>query len=306
VFGFFGTGGILQTDVAAGLHDIDDARALIARYVGAYGLDGVKEYAFGDRRKRQLLQMASAEARLPTHTEGNGENKPGLTEIIDGYNTHQHYFTIAPLYRDVVQLLAGSGAGYVFSLDANPSGGAIDPATGAYSAGPTGAVTDVVRVKDSLGNYATANVLVTASLAITPASFSLPPRGARTFTASGGTRKGFTFALTTNASGGAIDPTTGVYLAGTTGNVTDQITLTDSRGGTVTATVTVTPAVSLSPAAPTLAPKDGLAFAATGGSGAGYTYAVTTNASGCNAIAVFITNRPRWLGSSIATTCAAA
>ena len=113
---FFGTGGILQTDVAAGLHDIDDARALIARYVGAYGLDGVKEYAFGDRRKRQLLQMASAEARLPTHTEGNGENKPGLTEIIDGYNTHQHYFTIAPLYRDVVQLLAGSGAGYVPTL----------------------------------------------------------------------------------------------------------------------------------------------------------------------------------------------
>ena len=112
----FGTGGILLPDYVADLHSLDDARAILRRYVTAYDLDGVKEYAFGDRRKRQLLLMAAAEAGLPAHTEGNGENKPGLTEIIDGYSTHQHYFTIAPLYRDVVELIARSGAGYVPTL----------------------------------------------------------------------------------------------------------------------------------------------------------------------------------------------
>jgi Tol biopolymer transport system component len=113
---FLGTGGILLPGNVDELRSIDDARDLLRRYVTAYGLDGVKEYAFGGRRKRQLLMMAAAEAGVPAHTEGNGENKPGITEIIDGYTTHQHYFTIAPLYRDVVELIARSGAGYVPTL----------------------------------------------------------------------------------------------------------------------------------------------------------------------------------------------
>lgn len=113
---FFGTGGILLPGLVDDLESLDDARKLLRRYVTAYRLDGVKEYAFGGRRKRQLLLMAAAESGVPAHTEGNGENKPGLTEIIDGYTTHQHYFTIAPLYRDVVELISRSGAGYVPTL----------------------------------------------------------------------------------------------------------------------------------------------------------------------------------------------
>lgn len=112
---FFGTGGILLPGNVDDLKDLEDARALVRRYTTANGLDGIKEYAFGDRRKRQLLLMAAVEAGVPAHTEGNGENKPGITEIIDGYTTHQHYFTI-PLYRDVVELIARSGVGYVPTL----------------------------------------------------------------------------------------------------------------------------------------------------------------------------------------------
>jgi MYXO-CTERM domain-containing protein len=56
----------------------------------------------------------------------------------------------------------GSGAGFAWSLAANGSGATIGAATGAYVAGPTGGVQDVVRVVDSLGNSATGIVVVTA------------------------------------------------------------------------------------------------------------------------------------------------
>ncbi len=113
---FYGTGGILLPAVVNGLDSLEQARDLLRRYVGHYGLDGVKEYSFGGRRKRQLLLMAARELGIPAHAEGNGENKPGVTEIIDGYSTHQHYFTFVPLYRDMVELIARSGAGYVPTL----------------------------------------------------------------------------------------------------------------------------------------------------------------------------------------------
>jgi hypothetical protein len=60
--------------------------------------------------------MAAKELGLAIHAEGNGETKPGVTEIIDGYTTHQHYFTVVPLYRDMVELIAQSGVGYVPTL----------------------------------------------------------------------------------------------------------------------------------------------------------------------------------------------
>lgn len=113
---FYGTGGILFPETVEGLDSLEDARGLLQRYVHYYGLDGVKQYAFGGRRKRQLLMMAAREFGIPAHAEGNGETKPGVTEIIDGYSTHQHYFTFVPLYRDMVELIARSGVGYVPTL----------------------------------------------------------------------------------------------------------------------------------------------------------------------------------------------
>jgi hypothetical protein len=113
---FYGTGGILLPEMVENLENLEDARGFVRRYVDHYGLDGVKQYAFGGRRKRQLLMMAAREFGIPTHTEGNGENKPGVTEIIDGYSAHHHYFTYVPLYRDMVELIARSGVGYVPTL----------------------------------------------------------------------------------------------------------------------------------------------------------------------------------------------
>jgi hypothetical protein len=113
---FYGTGGILLPGMVEGLDTLDDALDLVRRYVDHYGLDGVKQYSFGGRRKRQLLMMAAREFGIPAHAEGNGETKPGVTEIIDGYSAHQHYFTFVPLYRDMVELIAQSGVGYVPTL----------------------------------------------------------------------------------------------------------------------------------------------------------------------------------------------
>jgi len=108
----WGTGALVIPAMVENLETLDDAKDLVRRYYSAYGFDAVKQYACGGRRKRQLLAMAAQELGLAIHAEGNGENKPGVTEIIDGYTTHQHYFTI-PLYRDMVELIARSGVGYV-------------------------------------------------------------------------------------------------------------------------------------------------------------------------------------------------
>jgi len=111
----WGAGALVLPAMVEKLESLDDARDLVRRYYSHYGLDAVKQYSCGGRRKRQLLAVAARELGLAIHAEGNGENKPGVTEIIDGYTTHQHYFTI-PLYRDMVELMAQSGVGYVPTL----------------------------------------------------------------------------------------------------------------------------------------------------------------------------------------------
>jgi len=68
--------------------------------------------------------------------------------------------SVAPLGTQAFSASGGSGAGFTWSLLTNLSGGSIVPATGVYTAGLTGGVTDVVRVTDSLGNAAAASVTV--------------------------------------------------------------------------------------------------------------------------------------------------
>ncbi|MCY7346297.1 MAG: LamG domain-containing protein, partial [Pyrinomonadaceae bacterium] len=78
-----------------------------------------------------------------------------------------------------------------------------------------------------------------ASLQISPTTANVAAGGTINFTASGGTAP-YTFTLFTNNSGGSINPTTGVYSAGTIGGTTDTIRLTDASGATADAIVTVT------------------------------------------------------------------
>ncbi len=174
----------------------------------------------------------------------------------------------------------GSEDGFTWSLSADRSGGSVDAATGSYTAGPTGSVTDTVQVVDSLGNTGTTGVTVSAGVSVAPSNPSTPPLGALTFSAAGGSGSGFQWSLATNASGGAIDSATGSYAAGPQGGVTDVVQVQDSLGNVATTEVTVTPGVSIAPAAPTTPPGGSVGFVATGGSGEGYLWSLSKNGSG--------------------------
>lgn len=83
------------------------------------------------------------------------------------------------------------------------------------------------------------------ALAISPSTAFATPTGAANargrvnFSASGGTGP-YTFSISSNRSGGSVDPTTGIYKAGPRGLVPDQVTVTDSLASTATALVSVT------------------------------------------------------------------
>jgi len=173
---------------------------------------------------------------------------------------------------------ADGGSG-VFSwlLVSNGSDGGLDG--GAYVAGSTGNTIDAVRATDSLGNVATATITVTAGVSVMPTAIMLPPRGAQTFSASGGADGGYTWSLALSASGGTIGGS-GAYVAGATGSVMDTVVATDTLGNVGTTTISVGPSISVTPATPSTTPLGPIPFVASGGSGMGFVFTFVTNASG--------------------------
>lgn len=178
----------------------------------------------------------------------------------------------------------GSGTGYTWTLSASPSGGNIVGPTGAYAAGGVGKVIDVVVVTDSLGNTKSANVPVGEPVTITPAGASAAPKGNVQFAVIGGSGVGFVWSLATNASGGAIDATTGAYVAGKTGEVTDVVKATDSLGNADTVEVKVTASLAIAPKTADVLSGGAATFTATGGSGRGYVFSITPAGTGGGAI----------------------
>src|SRR6185369_12446699 len=90
---------------------------------------------------------------------------------------------------------------------------------------------------------------------------------------------GYTFALDPNGSGGTIDAATGEYVAGTAGDVSDVVTVTDSLGNSATTTITVGAVLTIVPEIAQRTPQQSTQFTARGGSGTGYIFALSTNAS---------------------------
>jgi hypothetical protein len=189
---------------------------------------------------------------------------------------------VAPGGAQTFAASGGAGFGYAYSFQTNASGGTINASTGQYTAGPAGNTTDVVKVTDGVGGTATATVNVSASLAINPPTGNVPPRGTLSFSASGGNPP-FSFSLAANASGATITPS-GAYKAGPSGGGTDIVRVTDASGATRSANVTVGAGVTITPASPETPPLGQIAFTAAGGSGAGYTWSLASNAGGGGAI----------------------
>ena len=93
----------------ANIRTIDDAREVLRKYSEFYQTNTIKQYLTGDRHVRQLVSMAAREQHLMPTLEGGLDFKKNLTEAMDGYSGSERTLPIAPLYKDVVQLLAQTG-----------------------------------------------------------------------------------------------------------------------------------------------------------------------------------------------------
>jgi CubicO group peptidase (beta-lactamase class C family)/Tol biopolymer transport system component len=86
-----------------------EVRAALLRYRDEYGTRYLKSYLPGTRRQRQWIVEASRDLGLMPTTEGGADTKEDLTHAMDGFSGLEHALPEAPLYDDVVQLLARTG-----------------------------------------------------------------------------------------------------------------------------------------------------------------------------------------------------
>jgi MYXO-CTERM domain-containing protein len=195
-----------------------------------------------------------------------------------------------PLGAIAFSAVGGAGAGYTWSIAPNASGASIDASTGAYRAGATTDVTDVVLVVDPLGNTASAKVTVGAGVVVAPASATVASGHTLQLTATGGSGTGFVWTIPANASGAMIGAD-GTYTAGPRGGA-DTVKVTDSLGNSGAASITVT-APPPSPS-PSPSPTGGLDAGADasdvgtstgGGGGCGCRAAGVEMSSACAALA---------------------
>jgi Tol biopolymer transport system component len=89
-----------------------EAERVLSRYKEFYRTNLVKSYLVGDRRQRQFVVEASEKLHMMPTTEGGADMPLDLTHAIDGFSGNEHQFPVAPLYKDVVTLVAQSGIYY--------------------------------------------------------------------------------------------------------------------------------------------------------------------------------------------------
>jgi hypothetical protein len=99
------------------------------------------------------------------------------------------------------------------------------------------------------------------------------------FAARGGSGTGYSWSVSSNVSGGSVDPTTGAYKAGPAGSVSDVVAVYDSLGNTATALVFVGTPLTIAPSTSKVAPNDTLQLSATGGTPP-TAWTITANRSG--------------------------
>ena len=92
------------------------ARASIRRYPETFGTHLLKWYMAGTRAERRNLIDAARELRLMPTTEGGADTKADLTYAVDGFSGLEHAFPVAPIYDDLVQLVAQTGITYTPTL----------------------------------------------------------------------------------------------------------------------------------------------------------------------------------------------
>jgi Beta-propeller repeat len=138
--------------------------------------------------------------------------------------------------------LGGAGSTYGFALAMTPDGGAlVAGATGDLDF-PTQNAFQPAFATSTAGSQAFVAEISAGSravLSITPSPASVAVLGSVTFRAKGGSGGGYRFRLADHPSGGSVDPTTGLYVAGAHGGVLDVVEVVDSSETTAAAAILV-------------------------------------------------------------------
>jgi hypothetical protein len=100
----------------------------------------------------------------------------------------------------------------------------------------------VVRVTDAVGAHESIPVTVGAGVSVTPTTTNATAGSKVSFNVAGGSGMSYVWSIADNQSGAKIDTSTGVYTAGSKGNVTDIVAVQDSLHNGASATVHVQPA----------------------------------------------------------------
>ena len=103
----------------------DDARSIVRR-LKALGADMLKEYMQPRRDARQFLAQAAREEGVPITAEGAGDLVHDLSMVMDGYTAFEHTLPVAPLYKDVVELLVRTKVHYTPTLMVTYGGEALN------------------------------------------------------------------------------------------------------------------------------------------------------------------------------------
>ncbi|HZI93356.1 MAG TPA: amidohydrolase family protein [Patescibacteria group bacterium] len=104
-----------ESDDKAVIESLDDARAHVKR-LKAQGAISVKSYNQPRRDQRQWIIQAAREEGIEVVPEGGSTLAMDLSMVLDGHTGIEHALPVAPLHKDVVGLLAGSGTGYTPTL----------------------------------------------------------------------------------------------------------------------------------------------------------------------------------------------
>ena len=118
----FSTGPALALSFSGGhytgtsLQSLDEVRQAMRTYRDEYDTRYLKSYLIGNRQQRQWVVQAARELGLLVTTEGGADAKANLTHAMDGFAGNEHALPVAPLYDDVVQLLAQAGIAYTPTL----------------------------------------------------------------------------------------------------------------------------------------------------------------------------------------------
>lgn len=114
------------------------------------------------------------------------------------------------------------------------------PATGGFSTAVGGVYTNTLSPTSKNKQFAVTSAdIIILPMILSPPTATLPTGGTKTFIGLGGFGS-YTYSFVTNNSGGTIGAFTGLYTAGATPNVVDEIQVTDSLGNAAPSIITVT------------------------------------------------------------------